>query len=160
MYKYFKKWFGTCNTNLLNNVMPLSQLGYIYWLIHLKVLAHIITCPKSTIEILNVFNKDIRTTRTASLPRQFWNCSALPSIVPTDVFKKASSWWVINPSTKWFHDIETRPLICSVNQLNDFYMVGIFIDDWLWAKKKTKQDKTCWFSRVTKSPGQLVHFLL
>ena len=121
--------------------MPLSRLRYIYWLIHFKVLAHIITCPKLTIEILNVFNKDTRTTRKASLPRQFWNCSALPSIARTDVFKKASSWWVINPSTKWFHDIETRPLICSVNQLNAFYMVQIFIDDWLKAKKnKKKQD--------------------
>ena len=153
MYKYFKKWFGTCNTNLLNNVMPLSQLGYIYWLIHLKVLAHIITCPKSTIEILNVFNKDIRTTRTASLPRQFWTCSALPSIVPTDVFKKASSWWVINPSTKWFHDIETRPLICSVNQLNGFYMVGIFIDDWLWAKKKQNKIRPADFRELQNLRG-------
>ena len=141
-------------------VMPLPRLRYIYWLIHFKVLAHIITCPKLTIEILNVFNKHTRTTRTASLPRQFWNCSALPSIAPTDVFKKASSWWVINSSTTWFHDIETRPLICSVNQLNGFYMVRIFIDDWLKAKKKQKKNKTCWFSRVTKSPGQLVHFLL
>ena len=133
--------------------MPLPRLRYIYWLIHFKVLAHIITCPKLTIEILNVFNKHTRTTRTASLPRQFWNCSALPSIAPTDVFKKASSWWVINSSTTWFHDIETRPLICSVNQLNGFYMVRIFIYDWKKEKKNKKKTRPADFRELQNLRG-------